>query len=247
VAVCRHAQQKQASHAEPQPQQVDCTTPDARPFWRLFSASMAHINTQLNPSSSSSSNSSSVWLSCAHISYTCHPVAAVTAPIGPLQLTLALIVTRHLPCQYTPSVVSQVITEYAVLCCAVLCCAVLCRGLLFFAVLVLIGTGWSYMKPFIDDRTRQVLMIVIPLQVIGRVGKGEGGESGCAGDRAEDTLAEHIAPSAVLPCTLLLTPPTHLILTHSLSHLSSPLPPAHSTITCSHTLTPPRSLPTWRW
>jgi hypothetical protein len=30
---------------------------------------------------------------------------------------------------------------------------------------VLIGTGWSYMKPFIDDRTRQVLMIVIPLQV----------------------------------------------------------------------------------
>lgn len=40
------------------------------------------------------------------------------------------------------------------------------RGLLFFAVLVLIGTGWSYMKPFIDDRTRQVLMIVIPLQVL---------------------------------------------------------------------------------
>lgn len=40
------------------------------------------------------------------------------------------------------------------------------RGLLFFGVVVLIGTGWSYMKPFIDDRTRQVLMIVIPLQVL---------------------------------------------------------------------------------
>ena len=47
-----------------------------------------------------------------------------------------------------------------------LCCC--CRGLLFFGVVVLIGTGWSYMKPFIDDRTRQVLMIVIPLQVSGR-------------------------------------------------------------------------------
>lgn len=39
---------------------------------------------------------------------------------------------------------------------------------MFFGVVVLIGTGWSYMKPFIDDRTRQVLMIVIPLQVSGR-------------------------------------------------------------------------------
>lgn len=40
-----------------------------------------------------------------------------------------------------------------------------CRGLLFFSVVVLIGTGWSYMKPFIDDRTRRVLLTVIPLQV----------------------------------------------------------------------------------
>jgi hypothetical protein len=49
---------------------------------------------------------------------------------------------------------------------------VCCRGLLFFGVVVLIGTGWSYMKPFIDDRTRQVLMIVIPLQVCGWAGWG---------------------------------------------------------------------------
>lgn len=39
------------------------------------------------------------------------------------------------------------------------------RGTLFFAVIVLIGTGWSYMKPFVDDNTRKVLMIVLPLQV----------------------------------------------------------------------------------
>ena len=39
------------------------------------------------------------------------------------------------------------------------------RGLLFFVVLVLIGTGWSYMKPFIDDNTKRVLLIVVPAQV----------------------------------------------------------------------------------
>ncbi len=32
-------------------------------------------------------------------------------------------------------------------------------------VLVLIGTGWSYMRPFVDERTRRVLLVVIPLQV----------------------------------------------------------------------------------
>eukprot|EP00878_Enallax_costatus_P004534 GHUV01004775.1.p1 GENE.GHUV01004775.1~~GHUV01004775.1.p1 ORF type:complete len:321 (+),score=66.73 GHUV01004775.1:120-1082(+) len=39
------------------------------------------------------------------------------------------------------------------------------RGSLFFAVIVLIGTGWSYMRPFLDDNTRKVLMVVLPLQV----------------------------------------------------------------------------------
>jgi hypothetical protein len=39
------------------------------------------------------------------------------------------------------------------------------RGLLFFVVLVLIGTGWSYMKPFIDDNTKRVLLVVVPAQV----------------------------------------------------------------------------------
>jgi len=49
--------------------------------------------------------------------------------------------------------------------------------MLFFSLVVLIGTGWSYMRPFIDDRTRKVLMVVVPLQVRGRGGAG-GGE-GC--------------------------------------------------------------------
>jgi hypothetical protein len=37
--------------------------------------------------------------------------------------------------------------------------------MLFFSLVVLIGTGWSYMRPFIDERTRKVLMVVVPLQV----------------------------------------------------------------------------------
>lgn len=48
------------------------------------------------------------------------------------------------------------------------------RGLLFFTVVILIGSGWSYMSShlLIDERTRQVLLLVIPLQV--RVTDGPG-------------------------------------------------------------------------
>ncbi|KAK9830954.1 hypothetical protein WJX81_002346 [Elliptochloris bilobata] len=44
-----------------------------------------------------------------------------------------------------------------------------CRGILFFTVVVLIGTGWSYMKPLLNDREKKILMIVIPLQVCAEV------------------------------------------------------------------------------
>ncbi|KIZ03372.1 hypothetical protein MNEG_4587 [Monoraphidium neglectum] len=43
------------------------------------------------------------------------------------------------------------------------------RGLLFFSVVVLIGAGWSYMKPFMDDRTRTTLLVVVPLQVLANI------------------------------------------------------------------------------
>jgi len=39
------------------------------------------------------------------------------------------------------------------------------RGLLLFSVIVLIGTGWSFLKPFLQDKEKKVLMVVIPLQV----------------------------------------------------------------------------------
>eukprot|EP00252_Welwitschia_mirabilis_P027649 TRINITY_DN953_c0_g1_i1.p1 TRINITY_DN953_c0_g1~~TRINITY_DN953_c0_g1_i1.p1 ORF type:complete len:443 (+),score=65.73 TRINITY_DN953_c0_g1_i1:359-1687(+) len=39
------------------------------------------------------------------------------------------------------------------------------KGVLLFTVIVLIGTGWSLLKPFLQDREKKVLMVVIPLQV----------------------------------------------------------------------------------
>ncbi|KAL4424923.1 hypothetical protein ABPG77_009652 [Micractinium sp. CCAP 211/92] len=44
-----------------------------------------------------------------------------------------------------------------------------CRSLLFFVVIILLATGWSYMKPFISPREKKLLMVVIPLQAIANV------------------------------------------------------------------------------
>ncbi|KAG2498970.1 hypothetical protein HYH03_003157 [Edaphochlamys debaryana] len=43
------------------------------------------------------------------------------------------------------------------------------RGILFFVVIVLIGTGWSYMKPFLGEKEARIIMIVIPLQVFANI------------------------------------------------------------------------------
>lgn len=40
------------------------------------------------------------------------------------------------------------------------------RVVLLFTVIVLIGTGWSFLKPFLQEREKKVLMVVIPLQVL---------------------------------------------------------------------------------
>jgi hypothetical protein len=39
------------------------------------------------------------------------------------------------------------------------------RGGMLFIVIILIGTGWSFLKPFLQDKEKKVLMIVIPLQI----------------------------------------------------------------------------------
>ncbi|XP_039145197.1 protein CANDIDATE G-PROTEIN COUPLED RECEPTOR 7-like [Dioscorea cayenensis subsp. rotundata] len=52
------------------------------------------------------------------------------------------------------------------------------KGVLLFTVIVLIGTGWSFLKPFLQDREKKVLMILIPLQVIANIASTVIGETG---------------------------------------------------------------------
>ena len=52
------------------------------------------------------------------------------------------------------------------------------RVVLLFTVIVLIGTGWSFLKPFLQDREKKVLMIVIPLQVLANLASVVIGETG---------------------------------------------------------------------
>ncbi|XP_050227430.1 protein CANDIDATE G-PROTEIN COUPLED RECEPTOR 7 [Mercurialis annua] len=43
------------------------------------------------------------------------------------------------------------------------------KGIALFTLIVLIGTGWSFLKPYLQDKEKKVLMIVIPLQVVANV------------------------------------------------------------------------------
>ena len=45
----------------------------------------------------------------------------------------------------------------------------LLKGALLFITLVLIGTGWAFVKQVLSDRDKQVFMIVIPLQVLANI------------------------------------------------------------------------------
>ncbi|KAK9122281.1 hypothetical protein Syun_019898 [Stephania yunnanensis] len=40
------------------------------------------------------------------------------------------------------------------------------KGITLFTLIVLIGTGWSFLKPYLQDKEKKVLMIVIPLQIV---------------------------------------------------------------------------------
>lgn len=43
------------------------------------------------------------------------------------------------------------------------------KGIMLFTLIVLIGTGWSFLKPYLHDREKKVLMILIPLQVLANI------------------------------------------------------------------------------
>ncbi|PWA92919.1 hypothetical protein CTI12_AA075700 [Artemisia annua] len=52
------------------------------------------------------------------------------------------------------------------------------KGVTLFTLIVLIGTGWSFLKPYLQDKEKKVLMIVIPLQVVANIAQVVIDESG---------------------------------------------------------------------
>jgi len=38
------------------------------------------------------------------------------------------------------------------------------RGMIMFSVIVLIGTGWSYLKPYLTDRDKQIMLVILVVQ-----------------------------------------------------------------------------------
>ncbi|XP_019193165.1 PREDICTED: protein GPR107-like [Ipomoea nil] len=40
------------------------------------------------------------------------------------------------------------------------------KGITLFTVIILIGTGWSFLKPYLQEREKKLLMFAIPLQVV---------------------------------------------------------------------------------
>ena len=45
----------------------------------------------------------------------------------------------------------------------------ICRSMLLFSVIALVGMGWSFLKPFLHQREKNLLMAVIPLQVMANI------------------------------------------------------------------------------
>lgn len=56
------------------------------------------------------------------------------------------------------------------------------KGITLFTLIVLIGTGWSFLKPYLQDKEKKVLIIVIPLQVVANVAQVVIDETGPYGE-----------------------------------------------------------------
>ncbi|KAH7664651.1 Transmembrane protein GPR107/GPR108-like protein [Dioscorea alata] len=52
------------------------------------------------------------------------------------------------------------------------------KGITLFTLIVLIGTGWSFLKPYLQGKEKKVLMVVIPLQILANAAQVELDETG---------------------------------------------------------------------
>lgn len=79
------------------------------------------------------------------------------------------------------------------------------KGITLFTLIVLIGTGWSFLKPYLQDKEKKVLMIVIPLQVIANVAQVVIDETGPYG-QASYTWKQVFLLVDVICCCAVLFP-----------------------------------------
>lgn len=43
------------------------------------------------------------------------------------------------------------------------------KGIMLFVLIALIGTGWSFIKPFLSDKDKKIFLVVIPLQILDNI------------------------------------------------------------------------------
>ncbi|CAI9093365.1 OLC1v1028851C1 [Oldenlandia corymbosa var. corymbosa] len=77
------------------------------------------------------------------------------------------------------------------------------KGITLFTLIVLIGTGWSFLKPYLQDKEKKVLMVVIPLQVVANVAQVVIDETGPSGEDWMAWKQVFLLVDVVCCCTVL--------------------------------------------
>nr|GMC64691.1 protein GPR107-like [Ipomoea batatas] len=79
------------------------------------------------------------------------------------------------------------------------------KGITLFTLIVLIGTGWSFLKPYLQDKEKKVLIVVIPLQVVANVAQVVIDETGPFGE-SSDTWKQIFLLVDIVCCCAVLFP-----------------------------------------